>query len=96
MYSMNSGRGLVEVRFSGNGLLRSEGPDAPRTVDNQAAAFVKLILTAVTTSLGKFSKGLFGTVGLGLAKVELSSYSGTIRILKARLVCAFQNCEFTS
>ena len=27
-------------------------------------------------------KGLFGTVGQGLAKVELSSYSGTIRILK--------------
>jgi hypothetical protein len=25
---------------------------------------------------------LFGTVGMGLAKVELSSYSGTIRILK--------------
>jgi hypothetical protein len=30
----------------------------------------------------KFTKGLFGTVGAGLAKVELSSYSGTIRILK--------------
>ncbi len=30
----------------------------------------------------KFTKGLFGTVGQGLAKVELSSYSGTIRILK--------------
>ena len=30
----------------------------------------------------KFTHGLFGTVGQGLAKVELSSYSGTIRILK--------------
>src|SRR5229473_6007574 len=30
----------------------------------------------------KSGKGLFGTVGQGLAKVELSSYSGTIRILK--------------
>jgi hypothetical protein len=30
----------------------------------------------------KFTKGLFGTVGTGLARVELSSYSGTIRILK--------------
>src|SRR6266403_2463856 len=30
----------------------------------------------------KSSKGLVGTVGQGLAKVELSSYSGTIRILK--------------
>jgi hypothetical protein len=30
----------------------------------------------------KFAKGFFGTVGQGLAKVELSSYSGTIRILK--------------
>src|SRR6266568_5955270 len=30
----------------------------------------------------KSGKGLVGTVGQGLAKVELSSYSGTIRILK--------------
>jgi hypothetical protein len=30
----------------------------------------------------KFTHGLFGTVGMGLAKVELSSYSGTIRIMK--------------
>jgi len=26
--------------------------------------------------------GFFGTVGKGLAKVELSSYSGTIRIMR--------------
>src|SRR5208283_5241968 len=52
------------------------------TVDNQAAAFVKPDTHGSHHSYGRFSKGLFGTVGLGLAKVELSSYSGTIRILK--------------
>jgi hypothetical protein len=33
-------------------------------------------------SASKYAKGLFGSVGTGLAKVELSSFSGTVRILK--------------
>src|SRR5271165_2456353 len=82
MYSMNSGRGLVEVRFSGNDSFDLKAQTLLGTVDNQAAAFVKPDTHGSHHSYGRFSKGLFGTVGLGLAKVELSSYSGTIRILK--------------
>src|SRR6266581_2713304 len=52
------------------------------TVDNQAAAYLKPDSHGVRHLASKFTKGLFGTVGQGLAKVELSSYSGTIRILK--------------
>ncbi|MGB8324830.1 MAG: hypothetical protein WCE52_17870, partial [Candidatus Acidiferrum sp.] len=52
------------------------------SVDNQAAEFVKPDTHASRHSTQKFAHSLFGTVGQGLAKVELSSYSGTIRILK--------------
>jgi hypothetical protein len=55
---------------------------ATGTVDNQAAQYLKPDSHGVKHMASKFSKGLFGTVGMGFAKVELSSYSGTIRILK--------------
>ncbi|MGB9468443.1 MAG: DUF4097 family beta strand repeat-containing protein [Candidatus Acidiferrum sp.] len=83
LYTMNSGRGLVEVRFSGTDSFDLNAQTYRGTVDNQAAAFLK-----DDTHSGKhhqqpkYSHSLFGTVGQGFAKVELSSYSGTIRILK--------------
>ncbi|HKT45938.1 MAG TPA: DUF4097 family beta strand repeat-containing protein [Candidatus Acidoferrales bacterium] len=82
LYSMKSGRGLVEVRFSGNDSFYLNAQTATGTVDNQAAAYLKVDPNVVRHMASKFAKGLFGTVGQGLAKVELSSYSGTIRILK--------------
>ena len=82
LYSMKSGKGLVEVRFSGNDSFDLNAQTATGTVDNQAAAFLKPDSHGVKHLASKFTKGLFGTVGQGLAKVELSSYSGTIRILK--------------
>ena len=51
-------------------------------MDNQAAAYLKVDPNVVRHMASRFAKGLFGTVGQGLAKVELSTYSGTIRILK--------------
>jgi DUF4097 and DUF4098 domain-containing protein YvlB len=82
LYSMRSGKGLVEVRFSGNDSFDLNAQTATGTVDNQAAEYLKPDSHGVKHMASKFSKGLFGTVGMGLAKVELSSYSGTIRILK--------------
>jgi DUF4097 and DUF4098 domain-containing protein YvlB len=82
LYSMRSGKGLVEVRFSGNDSFDLTAQTATGTVDNQASEYLKPDSHGVKHMASKFSKGLFGTVGLGLAKVELSSYSGTIRILK--------------
>src|SRR5579883_3240078 len=82
LYSMKSGRGLVEVRFSGNDSFYLNAQTATGTVDNQAAAYLKVDPNVVRHMASRFAKGLFGTVGQGLAKVELSTYSGTIRILK--------------
>jgi DUF4097 and DUF4098 domain-containing protein YvlB len=82
LYSMRSGKGLVEVRFSGNDSFDLSAKTTLGTVDNQAAAFLKPDSHGGIKRLGSKFRGLFGTVGAGLAKVELSSYSGTIRILK--------------
>jgi DUF4097 and DUF4098 domain-containing protein YvlB len=82
LYSMSSGKGLVEVRFSGTDSFDLNAQTAMGTVDNRAADYLKPDSHGIKHSASKFAKGLFGTVGAGLAKVELSSYSGTIRILK--------------
>jgi DUF4097 and DUF4098 domain-containing protein YvlB len=82
LYTMKSGKGLVEVRFSGNDSFVLKAQTAMGTVDNQASAYLKPDSHGVKHLASKFTHGLFGTVGQGLAKVELSSYSGTIRILK--------------
>jgi DUF4097 and DUF4098 domain-containing protein YvlB len=82
LYSMKSGRGLVEVRFSSTDSFDLKAQTATGNVDNQAAAFLKPDAHGVKRLPSKFVHGLIGTVGMGLAKVELSSYSGTIRIMK--------------
>jgi len=51
-------------------------------VDNRAEAFLKPDSHGIRHTATRYAKGLFGSVGSGLAKVELSSFSGTIRILK--------------
>ena len=82
LYTMKSGKGLVEVRFSGTDSFDLTAQTNMGTVDNQASAYLKPDAHGVKHMASRFTKGLFGTVGQGLAKVELSSYSGTIRILK--------------
>jgi DUF4097 and DUF4098 domain-containing protein YvlB len=80
LYTMNSGRGVVEVRFSGTDSFDLNAQTYRGTVDNQAAAFLKPDTHVKHHT--PYSHSLFATAGQGLAKVELSSYSGTIRILK--------------
>jgi len=82
IYTMRSGKGLVEVRFSGNDSFDLNARTNLGVVDNQAAAFLKPDTHASRHTASRYAHSLFGTVGQGLAKVELSSYSGTIRILK--------------
>jgi len=83
LYTMKSGKGLVEVHFSGNDSFDLKAQTNMGTIDNQAAAFLKPDTHGGIKRLAsKFTKGIVGTFGQGLAKVELSSYSGTIRILK--------------
>lgn len=82
LYSMKSGKGLVEVRFSSNDSFDLKAQTATGVVDNQAASFLKPDAHGVRHAAARFTQGLFATVGKGLAKVELSSYSGTIRIMR--------------
>lgn len=82
LYSMKSSKGLVEVRFSGNDSFDLKAHTVTGTVDNQAAAFLKPDSHGAIQRGIKSFRSLFGTVGQGLAKVELSTYSGTIRIWK--------------
>jgi DUF4097 and DUF4098 domain-containing protein YvlB len=82
IYTMNSGRGLIEVRFSGSDSFDMNAQTIVGNVDNQAAAFIKPDTHVNRHNKGKYANSFFGTFGQGLAKVELSSYSGTIRILK--------------
>ena len=82
LYSMKSGKGLVEVRFSGTDSFDLKAQTATGTVDNQAAAFLKPDSHGAVKRFGSKFRGIFGTFGAGLAKVELSTYSGTIRILR--------------
>jgi hypothetical protein len=82
IYTMKSGKGTVEVHFSGNDSFDLKAQTATGTVDNQAEAYLKPDSHGVRRMASRFTKGLVGTFGSGLAKVELSSYSGTIRILK--------------
>lgn len=82
IYTMKSAKGTVEVRFSGNDSFDIEARTATGTVDNQAAAYLKPDTHGIRSGASRFAKGFFGSVGSGFAKVELSSYSGTIRILK--------------
>jgi DUF4097 and DUF4098 domain-containing protein YvlB len=82
LYSLRSGKGLVEVRFSGNDSFDLSAKTNMGTVDNQAAPFFKPDSHSKWHIASKFTHSIFGTFGAGLAKVELSTYSGTIRILK--------------
>jgi DUF4097 and DUF4098 domain-containing protein YvlB len=83
LYTMNSGRGLVEVRFSGTDSFDLNAQTYRGTVDNQAADFLKPDTHGTKHPFeSRFHRSVSGTIGQGLAKVELSSYSGTIRILK--------------
>jgi hypothetical protein len=81
IYSMKSTKGSVEVRFSPTDSLDVDARSLTGTVDNQATEFLRPDVHGAHHSRNR-GNSFFGTVGQGLAKVELSSYSGTIRILK--------------
>lgn len=78
IYTMQSSKGTVEVRVSPTDSFDLNARSLTGSVDNQATEFLK------PDSHSSHHRGntFFGTVGMGLAKVELSSYSGTIRLLR--------------
>jgi DUF4097 and DUF4098 domain-containing protein YvlB len=82
LYTMNSGKGVVEVRFSSNDSFDLKVQTDTGSFDNQAAAFIKPDSHGLKHLAAKYTNNFVGTIGRGLAKVELSSYSGTIRLLR--------------
>src|SRR5258708_17600706 len=82
IYTMRSGKGTVEVHFSGNDSFDLNAQTATGTVDNQAEAYLKPDSHGMKHMASKFTKGLFGTVRSGLANVDLPSYIGTTPLLK--------------
>jgi DUF4097 and DUF4098 domain-containing protein YvlB len=82
LYTMNSGRGLVEVRFSRMDSFDLKAQTYRGTVDNQAPEVFQPDTHGKHHSVSSLAKSLWVTMGQGSARVEVSSYSGTIRIVK--------------
>jgi DUF4097 and DUF4098 domain-containing protein YvlB len=82
LYTMNSGRGLVEVRFSRMDSFDLKASTYRGTVDNQAPEAFLPDTHSKHHSVSSMAKSLWVTMGQGSARVEVSSYSGTIRIVK--------------
>ncbi len=79
IYSLKTGNGLLEVRFSDTDSFDLTAATVNGTIENQA----KIKPHAhERRSPSRFGTSLVGTFNDGHARVELSSFSGTIRILK--------------
>ncbi|HTZ33748.1 MAG TPA: DUF4097 family beta strand repeat-containing protein [Methylomirabilota bacterium] len=81
LYTMNSGRGLVEVRFSRGDSFDLKASTYRGSVDNQAPEVLQPDTHTRHHSISNMAKSLWVTMGQGSARVEVSSYSGTIRIV---------------
>jgi len=81
LYTMNSGRGLVEVRFSRGDSFDLKASTYRGNVDNQASEVLQPDTHSKHHSISSMAKSLLLTMGQGSARVEVSSYSGTIRIV---------------
>lgn len=80
IYILKNYSGLIEVRFADTDSFDLSANSLYGHVENQAN--VKPDTHGLRRPPARFAKGLFGTVNEGQAKVELSSFNGTIKILK--------------
>ncbi len=80
IYILKNGNGLIEVRFADTDSFDLSATTVNGTIENQAR--IKPDAHGRHAPSARFKTSLFGTVNEGHAKVELSSFSGTIRILK--------------
>jgi len=79
VYLLKSFEGPIEVRFSDDDSFALSATSIHGLVENQATLRQPLRRRAQRAQL---SNSLLGNVNEGLARVELASFSGTIRILK--------------
>jgi DUF4097 and DUF4098 domain-containing protein YvlB len=80
VYIMKNFSGTIEVHFSGTDSFDVNATSLKGKVINQASFKPDTHGSHHTAS--KYGESLFGTMNDGHAKVELSSFSGTIKILK--------------
>lgn len=80
IYVMKNFSGTIEVHFSPEDSFDLNATSLKGTVINQAS--IKPDTHGSHRQPSPWGQSLFGTVNEGRAKVELSSYSGTIKILK--------------
>jgi DUF4097 and DUF4098 domain-containing protein YvlB len=80
IYIMKNFSGTIEVHFSPDDSFDLNAASLKGTVVNQAS--IKPDTHGSHRAPSKWGQSLFGTVNEGRAKVELSSFSGTIKILK--------------
>ncbi len=80
IYILKNYSGLIDVRFTDTDSFDLSATSYQGSVENQAS--LKPDTHPGRHAPSKFVKGLFGTFNQGHAKVELSSFSGTIRIRK--------------
>ena len=97
LYTMNSGRGLVEVRFSGNDSFDLNAQTYRGTVDNQAAAFLKptmRIPASIIRSQNSAKPFWHRRPGFRQGRTLLLQWYNSDS--EARLACAFRNRESNS
>jgi DUF4097 and DUF4098 domain-containing protein YvlB len=80
IYIMKNFSGTIEVHFSGSDSFDLNATSLKGDVINQAS--FKPDVHGSSHPSSKWGHSLFGTMNEGHAKVELSSFSGTIKILK--------------
>ncbi len=78
VYILKNYSGVTEVRFSDTDSFDLSAATQQGTVENQAK--LKPDPHGGRHLVSRFAKGLFGTFNEGHAKVELSSFNGTIKI----------------
>jgi len=78
IYQLKNYSGVIEVRFSPGDSFDISATSLKGKVNNEA----KLTPSSHHHFSPKFGNALFGTMNTGRAKVELSSFDGTINILK--------------
>jgi DUF4097 and DUF4098 domain-containing protein YvlB len=78
MYQLKNYSGAIEVRFSPGDSFDLSATSLKGRVNNEA----KLIPPTHQHFYSRFGNSLFGSFNSGRAKVELSSFDGTINILK--------------
>jgi DUF4097 and DUF4098 domain-containing protein YvlB len=82
-YTMKNGSGWIEVRFSGSDSFDLQAQTVTGTLDNPAQSYMKPPgPNGPHIKTGPFLKAFAGTLNSGLAKVDLSTFSGIIRIRK--------------